>query len=69
MAIHNFTDKETARIWAGDISRRLPHEIQQVARRKLRMINNAHVGICSPPGNGGKNARAAKPNGFAPKHQ
>jgi toxin HigB-1 len=39
--ILNFADKETERIWAGEVSRRLPTEIQSIARRKLRMINNA----------------------------
>jgi toxin HigB-1 len=39
--ILNFADKETERIWVGEVSRRLPPEIQSIARRKLRMINNA----------------------------
>ena len=39
--ILNFAEKETERIWAGEVSRRLPTEIQSIARRKLRMINNA----------------------------
>ena len=39
--IVSFADKETERIWKGEISRRLPIEIQSIARRKLRMINNA----------------------------
>ena len=39
--ILNFADKETERIWLGEVSRRLPTEIQSIARRKLRMINNA----------------------------
>ncbi len=39
--ILNFADKETERIWAGAVSRRLPTEIQLITRRKLRMINNA----------------------------
>ncbi len=39
--IRNFADKETERIWQGSVSRRLPHDIQTVARRKLRMLNNA----------------------------
>lgn len=43
MAIHNFIDKETGKIWLGEISRRLPAEIQNVARRELRMLNNAHA--------------------------
>ncbi len=39
--ILDFKCKETEAIWHGRISRRLPQEIQQVARRKLRMLNNA----------------------------
>lgn len=39
--ILNFADKETERIWDGDVPRRLPIAIQAIARRKLRMINNA----------------------------
>jgi toxin HigB-1 len=29
-------------VWEGEFSRKLPNQIQAVARRKLRMINNAH---------------------------
>ena len=32
---------EAERIWGGSPSRRLPADIQHVARRKLRMLNNA----------------------------
>ncbi|MBS0215906.1 MAG: type II toxin-antitoxin system RelE/ParE family toxin [Proteobacteria bacterium] len=39
--IRNFTDREAERIWGGTQSRRLPAGIQVVARRKLRMLNNA----------------------------
>lgn len=39
--IRNFTDKEAEKVWGGAPSRRLPVAIQQVARRKLRMLNNA----------------------------
>ncbi len=39
--IRNFADKEAEKIWAGIRSRRLPSDIQAVARRKLRMLNNA----------------------------
>lgn len=39
--IRNFTCKETELIWNELVSRRLPRDIQQVARRKLRMLNNA----------------------------
>ena len=39
--IRNFRDKEARKIWEGSISRKLPADIQVVARRKLRMLNNA----------------------------
>ena len=39
--IKNFGDKETGNIWNGIRSKKIPNEIQNVARRKLRMINNA----------------------------
>ncbi len=39
--ILDFTDKETEAIWLGERSRRLPANIQEIARRKLRMLNNA----------------------------
>jgi len=36
-----FGDKEAERIWKGLVSKKLPREIQEVARRKLRMLNNS----------------------------
>jgi proteic killer suppression protein len=39
--IVNFHNDETATIWAGRCSRRLPQDIQVVALRKLRLLNNA----------------------------
>lgn len=39
--IRSFSDKEAEKIWAGEVSRRLPGDIQLVARRKLRILNNA----------------------------
>jgi toxin HigB-1 len=39
--IVSFHDDETAIIWAGRRSRRLPQDIQVVALRKLRLLNNA----------------------------
>lgn len=38
--IHSFSVKETEKIWEGEISKVIPSEIQQVALRKLKMINN-----------------------------
>lgn len=40
--ILNFKCKETKGIWEGYLSLRLPISIQNIARRKLRMLNNAH---------------------------
>jgi proteic killer suppression protein len=39
--IKTFGDKESEKIWKGIRSKKLPIDIQDVARRKLRMINNA----------------------------
>lgn len=39
--IKNFRSRETEKIWNGVRSKRLPRDIQQIARRKLRMLNNA----------------------------
>jgi proteic killer suppression protein len=39
--IKSFRSAEAERIWRGEFSRRLPHDIQAVALRKLRMLNNA----------------------------
>jgi len=39
--IINFNCKETEKIWRGDKPLSLPPKIQHIARRKLRMLNNA----------------------------
>lgn len=39
--IRSFENKETEKIFARIRSRKLPQDIQQVAYRKLRMLNNA----------------------------
>ncbi len=39
--IKEFGDKETEKIWNGIRSKKLPSEIQNSARRKLRMINKS----------------------------
>lgn len=39
--IVNFGNKETVKIWNGIVSKKFPRDIQEVARRKLRMINNS----------------------------
>ena len=51
--IKSFGDKESEKIWNGIRSKKLPNEIQDVARRKLRMINNANdiLDLKIPPAN------------------
>ena len=51
--IVGFRDAETERIWQGVRSRRLPGDIQVIALRKLRLLNNARAlqDLRVPPGN------------------
>jgi toxin HigB-1 len=51
--IINFVSFETETIWNGLRSRKLPHDIQIVALRKLRLLNNAKrlEDLRVPPGN------------------
>ena len=39
--IKSFKEKETEKVFNRQVSRKLPRDIQQVALRKLRMINRA----------------------------
>ena len=39
--ILSFGGKETEKIWIGQRVKGIPAEVQQVGRRKLRMLNNA----------------------------
>ena len=51
--ICSFGNKATQRIWEGLWTRRLPPEVQQVGRRRLRMINSAQSlqDLLVPPSN------------------
>lgn len=51
--IRSFRDREAERIWRGQASRKLPADIQNVARRKLRMLDNAAIldDLRVPPAN------------------
>lgn len=51
--IRSFADKETGRIWHGERSRSFPPDIQDTARRKLRLLNRAKMidDMRVPPGN------------------
>jgi len=51
--IRSFSDRETERVWSGLRSRRLPGDLQDVALRKLRLLNRAIRldDLRVPPGN------------------
>jgi len=48
-----FRSRETEKVWNGIVSEKLPGDIQQAARRKLRMLNNSISlnDLRIPPGN------------------
>ena len=51
--ITSFGSKVTEKIWNGDRVKNLPQEIQQIGRRKLRMLNNSQnlIDLKIPPSN------------------
>ena len=51
--ILSFRSRETERIWRGEASRRLPQDMQDIALRKLRLLNAARRldDLKAPPGN------------------
>ena len=51
--IKSFADKATAAIFAGELVRRLPQDIQGIARRKLKLIDAVSKvdELRIPPGN------------------
>ena len=51
--IKTFNDEETEKVFFRQFSRKLPTDIQGVALRKLRMLNNAHImaDLRIPPAN------------------
>jgi proteic killer suppression protein len=51
--IKSFRDKETEKVYFRERSAKLPADIQQIALRKLRMINNARYthDLRIPPSN------------------
>ena len=51
--IISFGSKDTEKIWNGERIKRIPIEIQQIGRRKLRMLNNSqNIGdLKIPPSN------------------
>lgn len=51
--IVSFGNKETEKIWSGERVRKLPNEVQEIGRRKLRMLNNSQniTDLTIPPSN------------------
>ena len=51
--IVSFGSKDTEKIWEGERVKKIPVEIQQIGRRKLRMINNSQnwYDLRIPPSN------------------
>ncbi len=51
--ILSFGTKDTQKIWDGDRVKKIPNEIQEVGRRKLRMLNNSQnlADLQIPPSN------------------
>jgi proteic killer suppression protein len=51
--ITSFGTKETEKVWNGDRVKNLPQEIQQIGRRKLRMLINSQnlIDLKVPPSN------------------
>ena len=51
--IRDFRSHQAESIWRGECAQRLPADIQNVARRKLRMLNNARTlsDLRVPPAN------------------
>lgn len=51
--IASFGDKDTEKIWLGERVKTLPNEVQEVGRRKLRMLNNSQniMDLTVPPAN------------------
>ncbi|MCK5907718.1 MAG: type II toxin-antitoxin system RelE/ParE family toxin, partial [Flavobacteriales bacterium] len=51
--IKSFGNKGTKKVWDGIRSKKLPNDIQDVARRKLRMLNNSQdiIDLRIPPSN------------------
>ncbi|MBE2288762.1 MAG: type II toxin-antitoxin system RelE/ParE family toxin [Chitinophagaceae bacterium] len=51
--IISFGSKDTEKIWEGIRVSKLPNEVQEIGRRKLRMLNNSHTmsDLMIPPSN------------------
>ena len=51
--IISFKNKHTHEVWEGNFVKKLPNDMQKIARRKLRMLNNSKslLDLKVPPSN------------------
>ena len=51
--IVSFGNKEAEKVWLGEKVKKLPNEVQEIGRRKLRMLNNSQniMDLTIPPSN------------------
>ena len=51
--IISFGNKDTEKIWLGERIKKIPNEVQEVGRRKLRVLNNSQniSDLTIPPSN------------------
>ncbi len=51
--ILSFGSKDTQKIWDGERVKKIPNSIQEISRRKLRMLNNSQdlMDLQIPPSN------------------
>ena len=51
--IRSFADRDSEALFRGRFARRLAHDMQRVAQRKLRLLNQAEAlrDLMAPPGN------------------
>lgn len=51
--ILSFGSRDTQKIWNGERVKKIPNEIQEIGRRKLRMLNNSQnlADLQIPPSN------------------
>ncbi len=63
----SFKSKETEKVWEGEFSKKLPTNIQKIARRKLRMLNNSNTlnDLKIPPANMLESLKGARKGQFS----
>lgn len=51
--IVSFGNKESEKVWLRERVKKIPNEVQQIGRRKLRMLNNSQniMDLTIPPSN------------------